>query len=365
MAELLEYGASDEDGVNYQVQTLAAARLSHKSTIEETRAERFLNIAKLPWDRLHGVPIHHRPMLPVALRYGGAHTHRLAGEWAMNMQNLPRNTPGTKSRLRRALVAPPGFTMITADLAQIEARIVAALCGESKLVEAFRRGEDVYSQFASLLFHKTVTKANIPERFIGKTAILGLGYNCGAERFYQIVTSLARAAGISLDGLAMAGRFDEHAARETVNTYRALFALIPRAWRQLDHYLANYLVAHNPDQSTDWGPVTFKMGRIILPNRMTLRYTLPDPHLYGGKLLENITQALARIVVMQAAVRLSEKGLRFVMQAHDELVFVVLDAFVEDAKLIIQEEMTRAPAWMPDLPLAVEIGQGANYGACK
>ena len=68
---------------------------------------------------------------------------------------------------------------------------------------------------------------------------------------------------------------------------------------------------------------------------------------------------------MQSAVRLAQKGLRFVLQSHDELVFVVLDAFVEDAKLIIIEEMTRDPDWLPGLPLAVEIGVGQNYGSTK
>jgi DNA polymerase len=98
---------------------------------------------------------------------------------------------------------------------------------------------------------------------------------------------------------------------------------------------------------------------------MTLRYERNDVRLYGAKLLENITQALARIVVMQAAVRLADRGLRFVLQAHDELVFLVPNDNVIESKAIISEEMTRVPDWLPGLPLAVEIGSGANYGVCK
>jgi len=74
---------------------------------------------------------------------------------------------------------------------------------------------------------------------------------------------------------------------------------------------------------------------------------------------------LARIVIMQAAVRLARQGLRFVLQAHDELVFVVLDAKVEESKKLILDEMTREPKWLPGLPLAVEIGVGQNYGETK
>jgi DNA polymerase len=332
------------------------ARLSHKSTLEETRAQRFIKIASLPWKsngKANGA------LLPIALRYGGAHTHRLSGEWKMNAQNLPRDK--AKSKLREALVAPPGQTMITADLAQIEARIVAQLCGQADLVEQFRRGDDVYAVFATHVFHKVVTKQTHPhERFLGKTAILGLGYGCGPERYFQMVTTQARAAGIPLEGL-----FSEEIAASTVNTYRIMFGKIPQAWRRLDHYLAAYINSHNDTQYASWGPVKFKSGQIVLPNRLALRYEKNDEHLYGAKLLENITQALARIVVMQAAVRLADRGLRFVLQAHDELVFLVPTAAVEMSKVIITEEMTRDPVWLPGVPLAVEVGSGVNYGACK
>jgi DNA polymerase len=412
MAKLLEYDRSPDDDVNYQVQTLAMARLSHKSTIEETRAARFIKIASLPWGKkiggksplfsgeippLNGTgtpenkgktgdkPVYplngsrtelgaftSHPadtsvngsgiaagLLPVALRYGGAHTHRLSGEWKLNMQNLPRDK--TKSKLREALIAPPGQTMITADLAQIEARIVAVLTGQADLTEQFRRGEDVYATFATHVFHKVVTKQTYPhERFLGKTAILGLGYGCGHERYYQMVTAQARAAGIPLTGL-----FSEAIATTTVNTYRLMFPKIPAAWRRLDGYLSGYINSHNETQFASWGPVKFRSGQIILPNKLTLRYDHNDTHLYGAKLLENITQALARIVVMQAAVRLAERGLRFVLQAHDELVFLVQTYQVEESKAIIAEEMTRVPAWLPGVPLAVEVGSGANYGECK
>src|SRR6516164_8977922 len=209
----------------------------------------------------------------------------------MNCQNLPRDTE--KSQLRTSLVVPPGHRMITADLAQIEARIVACLAGQAKLVESFRNGIDVYADFASIVFGVYVTKKTHPHhRFIGKTAVLGLGYGCGWERFYQMVTTDARKYGIPLEGL-----FDQNVAQVTVNTYRALFSRITRAWRELDRLLDKTLNGHN-DAQVAWGPCWFKPSTIVLPNQMTLRYTLPDDTLWGGKLLENVTQALARIVIM-------------------------------------------------------------------
>lgn len=355
MAELLEYDGSPDDDINYQVQVLAAARLSEKSTIEETRAERFASIAKLPWRNGAG----HSPLLPVALRYGGAHTHRLSGEWRLNMQNLPRDK--VKSKLRSALLAPPGHRLITADLAQIEARIVACICGEKWLVDQFARGEDVYALFASAVFHRTVDKKNYPhERFLGKTAVLGLGYGCGVDRFYQMVLTQARQAGIPLEGL-----FDKEVAQAIVDTYRTMFRKIAGSWRTLDGFLTTYLFNPSKTQTRSWGPVKVMYGRILLPNGLFLRYREGEGNLYGAKLLENITQALARIVVMQAAVRLSKQGYRFVLQSHDELVFVVPEHDVGDAAKVIQREMTRRPEWLPELPLATEIGVGDNYGDAK
>jgi DNA polymerase len=353
MAGLLEYNGSYDDDVNYQVQTLAAARLSQKSTIEETRAQRFLDIAQLPWGN--------GALLPVPLRYGGAHTHRLSGEWKMNMQNLPRDKE--KSKLRAALTARRGEKLIAGDLAQIEARIVAKLAGQEALVQAFGRGDDVYAKFAEVIFGRTITnKTNPVERFIGKTAILGLGYGCGHKRFHNMVVTQARQNGIVLE-------FSEQFAEQVVQTYRNLFNRIRGAWYELDHLLAGTI--NNPiKQVVRWpdsvkGPLEFKTGTIILPNRMTLRYTLNDSDLYGAKIFENIVQALARIVVMQAAVRLARRGYRMILQSHDELLFSVPENNVAAAKIIISEEMTREPKWLPGLPLAVGIGVGDNYGSCK
>ena len=349
MADLQDYNGSPDDDINFKVQVLAAARLAHKSTQEETRTETFLNIASLPWRS-------RAPMLPVPLRYGGAHTHRLSGEWRMNLQNLPRNKD--KSNLRRALTAPKGFKLVSADLSQIEARIVACLCRQQDLVERFRRGEDVYSWFAGQLFGHIVTHPN--ERFIGKIAVLGLGYGCGHGRFFQMVTTQARQYNIDIKGL-----FDAQIAQNTVQTYRTTFPMISGTWADLDRNALPILNGSRQDLFYDFDPVTFSTGRIRLPNNMYLRYTPPDLDLYGAKILENVTQALARIVIMDTALRLENLGYRFVLQAHDELAFVIPDDDIDNAKKIILEELVRPVKWMPELPLAAEIGVGQNYGECK
>jgi DNA polymerase bacteriophage-type len=357
---------------NFEVQALAAARLSQRSTIDETRAQKFLSISTLQWEN-------GQQLLPVPLRYGGAHTHRLSGEWRVNLQNLPRDA--SKSKLRSALIAPPGYLTVSADLSQIEARLVAWLAGCPSLLRQFRTGQDPYAQLAQRIFGYRVTKDSHPiERFIGKTGILGLGYGCGVDRFFIMVQSQARQAGLELGTM-----FSYRTADRTVDVYRYTYWEIPALWRKLDHRLRtlNYGPEHAPLGPQSWREdcneggwgslrqfdkydlITIKKGAIVLPNGMELRYTVPDDKLYGAKLLENVTQALARIVVMQAALRLSQRGLRFALQAHDELVFVVPEENLDTAQETILSEMIRQPVWAPGLPLAAEVGHGRNYGECK
>ena len=129
------------------------------------------------------------------------------------------------------------------------------------------------------------------------------------------------------------------------------------------------------------GPVVIDYGKVIGPGHLEMRYDViplvpgdEDRYysyngrrhkIYGAKFLENIIQFLARIILMNAALRLADRGYPFVAQAHDELTFIVLDSDVENAKVIIHEEMTRRPSWALDLPLTVAVGVGQSYGDAK
>jgi DNA polymerase len=138
-----------------RVQALVAARLGTKSTIEETRTERFIGIAD-------------RGPLPVPLRYYAAHTGRWGGDDKLNLQNLPRS-----SLLKKCIIAPMGYYILDSDSSQIEARTLAWLTGQEDLVSAFENGEDVYRIMASRIYNKPETEITKGERFVGKTTILG------------------------------------------------------------------------------------------------------------------------------------------------------------------------------------------------
>jgi len=371
MADLLEHE-------NPSVQALAAARLGLKSTIEETRAKKLLEISELPWSVLPdgNLRLYSGGTMPVPLRYGGAHTHRLSGDWGMNMQNMPteRGSKGA-SKLRKALVAPPHHKVIVTDLGQIEARLVAWICGQDSLLEQFRQKLDPYAIMASHIFNMNVNPTlHKVERFIGKTAILGLGYGCGAVKFDSMVVTSAR-----MQGLTLGSRWDSKLAQTSVEKYRTVNYRIKHSWSILDNFLTTAWLGKGPPKA--FGPVTISKGRVDLPNGLALQYDAPrvDPEtndllynygrfthkIYGAKLLENIVQALARIVVMNAALRIADRGYKFVLQAHDELVFIVHESEVDKAKEIIHTEMVRPPSWAKNIPLTADMGVGGSYGEAK
>jgi DNA polymerase len=364
---------------NPQVAALAAARLGHRSTLEEKRSERLLAIGRLPWAQ--------PASLPVPLRYSGAHTHRLSGDWSLNLQNLPRS--GGASKLRSTLIAPAGCSVVASDLGQIEARISAWLCGCTKLVGQFARREDPYCSLASAIFGRPITKADTIERFIGKAGVLGLGYGLGAANFYKKTLIAARGQGVTLPPQV----FTEDLAQETVNAYRYdMYPEMPSGWRFLDQIVCGVFLGEPGRRSpgSDYPflddvvefnyDTTSKTAFVGLPSGLDLAYQEPhedanrevwythgrEKHkLYGAKLLENIVQALARIVVMHAGLRLAKRGYRWALQAHDELVFVVPDIDIDRAVATIQEEMTRVPSWAPGLPLSAETHVGKSYGEAK
>lgn len=387
------------------VAAMAAARIGLKSTLEETRTEKLLSIAQQDWSRWHArTELYNQTngwraatptFMPIPLRYGGAHTHRLSGEWKMNMQNMPtvRGSKG-KSKLRQSLIVAEDETVVTCDLSQIEARLAAWICGCKRLVDEFANKLDPYSQLATDIFgypvnrklkHPDGTLVFPIEGFIGKTGILGLGYGAGKDRFDTMVITTARK-----DELDISKIYSRALGDKAVDSYRSRYYEIPGGWRTLDYAVQTVWLSGSG--TFKFGPVEISYGNVLLPSGLSLRYAEPCSRvgedgrteyryrygkfwhtLYGAKLLENIVQALARIVVMNAALRIRDRGIhtinpmdyRFVLQAHDELVFIVKKINLDAAKKIILEEFTRRPSWAKDAPIDADLGEGASYGAAK
>jgi DNA polymerase len=321
----------------------------------------------------------------------------------MNMQNMPtvRGSRG-KSKLRLSLKAPPGHTVVTCDLGQIEARLSAWICGAVKLTEQFAKYDagdksfDPYNRLASDIFGRPVNRkltGTVDEimGFIGKTGILGLGYGCGKEHFNTMVIRSARAQRVDISQI-----YDRSVGDKAVDIYRNSFFQLPAGWRKLSAYIESYWFTPGPG-TVKFGPVEIGHGYVASPCGLRLEYADPGRRwkqdeqggsgsyeyfyrygnfwhrIYGAKFLENIVQHLARVIVMNAALRIRDRGkgrpcpwaYRFVHQAHDELVFIVPDAELNEATRIIHAEMVRRPSWGLDIPLVAEIGTGASYGEAK
>jgi DNA polymerase I-like protein with 3'-5' exonuclease and polymerase domains len=344
-----------------RVQAVVSARLGIKSTLEETRTASFIGISQ-------------RGSLPIMLNYYGAHTGRASGGDKINLQNLPRG-----GELRKSIKAPKGHLLVASDSAQIEARVVAWLAGEEDLVEDFKENVDIYSKFATEVYGYAIQKETHPtERFVGKTCILGLGYGMGAEKFKG--TLKIGVGGISVD-------LPLSESQRVVKLYRDKYPYISSLWKQGQEAL-EAMIAGNEYYLSNKLQLKCVDNKIWLPNGMFVNYPnlrksgnefLYDSRygankIYGGKVIENVVQALARIVVFDQMAKIDQqfrkqdkKSERYkvCLTVHDEVVAVVPESNVEKAKEFMEKVMAVPPQWCSDLPVSCEANFGKTYGDCK
>jgi DNA polymerase len=358
--EAYAFAKTDEEFTNllehpsFRVQALVAARLGVKSTLEETRTQRFIDICA-------------RGLLPIPLRYYAAHTGRWGGDDKVNLQNLPRG-----STLKKAIQAPEGYVLIDSDSSQIEARTLAWLAGQDDLVAAFDAGEDVYRMMAATIYNKALVDVTKLERQTGKATILGAGYGMGAERFQ-----------VQLKSFGVETSIEE--CRRIITVYRETYPQITALWKQAEKAIE--AMAGNQSAPLGREGVLTVCGAdgVRLPNGLFLRYprlrrealkgdtkvgyvydsrrgrAVVANRIYGPKLVENACQALARIIIGEQMLRIARKY-RVVMTVHDSVCAIVPTDEEEAAKANIAMFMRLRPAWGMDLPLDCEVKSGPTYG---
>ena len=366
--ETFAFAKSDEgftalvDHEDERVRALVSARLGTKSTLEETRTNRFIGISK-------------RGLLPVPVRYYAAHTGRWGGDDKINLQNLPsRGTHGKK--LKRSIIAPPEHSLVEADSSQIEARVLAWFAQQDDLTEAFSKGEDVYKKMASRIYDVPEEEITKEQRFVGKTTILGAGYGMGALKFQAQLKTFD--FDISMEE-----------ARRVIGIYRDAKWKISQLWRNAQHMLKNMVNGEGftfPKSTIEVLPQYYSLR---LPSGLQMKYEdlkadqtdggtefhyqtrRGRTKIYGGKVVENICQALARCIIGEQMLEISKKY-RVVLTVHDSIVCCIRDEEVEDAQKYIEECMRTAPTWAraisrhpSTLPIDCESGIGKNYGDCE
>jgi len=339
-----------------RVQALVAARLGTKTTLEETRTERFINIGM-------------RGNMPVPLRYYAAHTGRWGGDDKINLQNLP-SRGANANKLKQSIRAPDGYLLIDSDSSQIEARILAWLAGQDDLVTAFANGEDVYKIMASSIYAKPAEEITKEERFVGKTTILGAGYGMGAAKFQAQLKTF----GVDTD-------LEE--AKRIITVYRQTYPHIPELWKQAQKCL-ECIINNTVSNLGREGVLEFDPSQsgFLLPNGLWQRYdgltkqmdetgkeeyVYPTRRgtvkIYGGKIVENICQALARCVIAEQLVNINKKY-KVVLTVHDAVACIAKKEVAEEARDYVEQCMRATPKWAVGLPLNCESGMGESYGDC-
>lgn len=348
-----------------RLRDLVNARLSVKSTINITRAERMLKAGE------------DGKRLPVGYAYYRAHTGRYGGTNKMNLQNLPRG-----SELRLSIMAPDGYELCVVDSGQIEARVNAWLWGQDDLLEAFRKADtwdkskgvargndrDAYCRFADDIYGREITTEDKTERFVGKVCVLGLGYQMGAAKLQM---TLAKGA---LGGPPV--YFELNKCYEIVNAYRRRNHKIRDGWTKCQNIIEDMALG----RTGAYKCLSWEKETIWLPNGMRLHYpdlrAEVDPRtefiqfsyankdgrtkIYGGLLCENIVQALARIIVFTQMLAINERY-RVVMSTHDEVVAMPRSRDAQKCFDYMMKCMTTPPAWCQDIPLNAEGGWARNY----
>jgi DNA polymerase III epsilon subunit-like protein len=347
------------EGENEELKALCEARVAAKSTLLETRSNKMAKIGRTG-------------LWPFDVEFSGAdQTHRFSGGKGAggNPQNFTRG-----SALREAVEAPEGFELCVGDFSNIELRIQAYLSKDRGMIDAIESGKDIYCDFASAFYGRTITKEDKQERRFGKTAILGLGYGMGWKKFIKTVR------------VQTGQTIDEEASRKAVDLYRTRYAQIPALWQMLDNAIP-YFTKEKKYQRVAFlnVPVVLTEEALILPSGLKIRFPnlrqeegergnmewvydvwvkghLEKRKLYGGKVLENICQGLAGELCKESMVRMGEM---VVGQIHDELLVLCKKGLEGITIAKLKRAMTISPSWLPQMKLDAEVHSGANWLEAK
>jgi len=346
-----------------RVQALAEGRLAVKSTQGITRAQRFIDL-----DESIGV-------LPVAYNYYRAHTGRLSGANKINLANLKQG-----SDLRKSIVAPKGFVLAVADSSQIECRDNGYLAGQEDLMALFREKRDPYNDMASTIFGREINRkldSDYMEGFIGKTAVLGLGFQMGGPKFKYTCEMGAKVR------LGIDYEIEVDEAYRIVDVYRRKNYKIKEFWDVLQEWLFRMVQNDAPfdyhyGNGDGYLHIVPKENKVYFPNGTYLYYPCLEwndgsftyvkklgkkyvnSYIYGGKFCENIVQKHSRDIVAWQMLNISERY-QVVLHTYDENVPLVPESEADEGTQWVIEEMKKRPSWAASLPLDAEGGWAKEY----
>lgn len=337
------------------------------------------------------------------LMYHGASTGRWTGK-LVQPQNFPRqvlkkgletcfeilktgdldrfelayeDVTGTLSGIIRGVFIPSeGHLFFGGDYAAIEARVLFWLAGESKGLQMFRDGEDLYKDMAANIYGVPVAQVTKAQREMGKRAILGCGYGMGVKKFKDTCQLFARV------------EVSEELADKAVTAYRDKYRTVPIMWRSQE-YAAKEAVMQK-GKPVKCGRITWMTkGKFLyaaLPSGRLLSFYDPKIEVhetswgekkdtvtymsvnsvskqwertktYGGKITENLCQAVARDLMAEAMLRCEKAGYKICLSVHDELLCERVGGSVDE----FENLMSELPAWAKGCPVKSEGWSGSRY----
>lgn len=337
------------------------------------------------------------------LKYYGASTGRWTGK-LVQFQNLPRGSISDMdtainnlknktseelavelgnnvseflvSAIRGMIRAKPNHKLLVADFSSVETRVLAWLSGDDKMQKAYVTGRDLYKNMASAIYRIPIDKITSEQRQLGKAVILGAGYGMGHKKFLQTCNNW----GIDID---------EQLAQTAVNTYRLTYRSVKGYWAEQQK--AAYYAVLNPDKKAITEFTTYFLQadflKCKLPSGRTLHYYKPDfktkkadwgesneltylaekngkyirVGTYGGKLVENIVQAVARDLMADAMLRLDKAGYNIILTIHDEIIAEVPEKDITLTLRNFCSIMGEIPKWARDCTIEVEGWEGKHY----
>ncbi len=285
------------------------------------------------------------------------------------------------STVRAGITAPPGKMLVVSDLSSIESRVLGWTAGCTRINNIFAEGKDTYKDFATEMFHCSYDEVTKAQRTLAKPAVLGCGYQLGAAGLVRYADSM---------GIEMTGKEAKHA----VKTFRTVYWEVAEMWQWLvdacKHVIegggtfTGYAVTISRDDQFMF--ITLPSGRRLhyyQPQVQPKTITILDPETgeerkweteavtymgkheetfkwwristHGGKITENIVQAIARDILAEG-LRLAEADplLELVGHVHDEAISLADEANAEEALRRQNEYLSRPVPWAPGLLLGAE-----------
>lgn len=278
----------------------------------------------------------------------------------------------------RSMIRAPEGELIAVDFSAIEARVLAWLAGDEEMLQQFRENRKIYLEMGQIIYGHPIKKGT-EEYQISKNTVLGCGFGMGWKTFVK----QAKVQG----GIVV----PDETGKRAVDAYRKTYPAVPRFWH--DTNAAAVEAVQHPNTVFEVGRTKFvKRGGylwIVLPAGRTLAYASPKiiqrpmpwdetdirpavefsgidsfTHqwkrhvLYGGLIVENIVQAVARDLLADAMTRTKARGFPVILSVHDEIVVLSQDPKAYDA---VYEEMVRVPAWAEGCPISAEGWHGQRY----